>query len=70
MSLYYCDSCGTTIHDVKSPSSIRLAEVWISGAAKTFISVENEKYRYFHKACFEAEQRKKRGGEPQSTSLF
>ncbi len=68
MSLYYCDSCGASIYDVKSPSCVRLAECWIAGSAKTYFAIENERYRYFHKACYESSKRKE-GGQ-QAESLF
>jgi len=69
MSAHYCDGCGNTIFDIKAASCIRLAEVWIAGAAKTYISVENEKYKYYHKPCFEIHKKKQAGGW-QEESLF
>jgi len=37
---------------------VRLAEVWIAGAALTYFAIENEKYRYLHKTCYEIGRRK------------
>lgn len=66
MSLHYCDGCGNSIYDIKAASCIRLAEVWIAGAAKTYISVENEKYKYYHKPCFEIYKKKQSGWQEES----
>lgn len=69
MGAHYCDGCGNTIFDIKAASCIRLAEVWISGTAKTYISVENEKYKYYHESCFDIHKKKQAGGW-QGESLF
>jgi hypothetical protein len=66
MSLFYCESCKHTISNVKSSSCVRLAEVWISGAAMTYFAIENERYRYFHKTCYEIERRKEGGWQEES----
>jgi hypothetical protein len=66
VSLFYCESCKNTIYDIKAASCVRLAEVWIAGAAKTYIAIENEKYRYFHKACYEIAKRKEGGWQEES----
>jgi len=66
MSLHYCETCGNTIYDIKAASCVRLAEVWIAGAAKTYFAIENEKYRYFHKACYDINRRKEGGWQEES----
>jgi len=58
VSLYYCESCGHTIHNTRAAGTVRLAEVWIAGAALTYFAIENEKYRYLHKTCYEIGRRK------------
>ena len=66
MSLHYCNSCGNPIHDIKAPSCIRLVEAWVAGSAKSYIAIENEKYRYFHKPCYEIAKRKEQGWQEES----
>ena len=63
---HYCNSCGNPIHNIKAPTCIRLVEAWVAGVAKTYLSIHDEKYRYYHKACFDVDERKRDGWQEES----
>jgi hypothetical protein len=64
--LHYCEYCKNPIYDIKAPSCIRLVEAWIKGGGKTIQRIHQERYSYFHEACWGIEHRK----SGQEESLF